>query len=209
MPYLPEAFDRAAESNASSLALIEESNGWTFAQLADESNRIATVIKEQVKGDTVGVLLLNSQKYIATMLGIWKAGKTAVPLNYHLPDAELAFIIKDSGMSGLVSSQAFNQPLAAIKPLFGDKGLILMADDPAFLAPAANSVQFRYRDPALYLYTSAQQENPKEWFSRTIICSRMWSHVRRRETLIIVTLSSAYCRSFTPTRSPARFFCRS
>jgi long-chain acyl-CoA synthetase len=95
------------------------------------------------------------------MLGIWKAGKTAVPLNYHLPDAELAFIIKNSGMSGLVSSQAFNQPLAAIKPLFGDKGLILMADDPAFLAPAANSVQFRYRDPALYLYTSGTTGKPK------------------------------------------------
>ena len=68
------------------------------------------------------------------MLAIWKAGKTAVPLNYLLPPADLGFIIKDSGMSALVSSQFFNQALAAIKPLFGDKGVILMADDPAFPA---------------------------------------------------------------------------
>src|SRR3989454_9337394 len=137
MSYLPDAFDRAAKSNASSVALIEESARWTFAELADESNRIAAVLKEKVKGDTVGVLLLNSQKYIATMLAIWKAGKTAVPLNYLLPPADLGFIIKDSGMSALVSSQFFGQAIGAIKPLFGDKGVILMADDPNFMPSSA------------------------------------------------------------------------
>jgi long-chain acyl-CoA synthetase len=161
MSYLPEAFDRSARSNVSSVALIEENSSWTFAELADESNRIAAVLKEQVKGDTVGILLLNSQKYIATMLGIWKAGKTAVPLNYLLPPAELGFIIQDSGMSGLVSSQFFNQALAAIKPLFGDKVVILMADDSAFMAPAGASVPCEYRDPALYLYTSGTTGKPK------------------------------------------------
>jgi long-chain acyl-CoA synthetase len=161
MAYLPEAFDRAVKSNASRVALIEESSQWTFAELADESDRIAAVLKERVKGDTVGILLLNSQRYIATMLAIWKAGKTAVPLNYLLPPAELGFIIKDSGMSGLVSSQFFNQALAAIKPLFGDRGVILMADDPEFIAPQGTPFEAQYRDPALYLYTSGTTGKPK------------------------------------------------
>src|SRR5947208_4979686 len=134
MLYLPEVFENAVQSNSSSIALIEETNRWTFAELADEANRIAAVLKERVKGDAVGVLLLNSQKYAAALLAIWKAGKTAVPLNYLLPPAELGFIIKDSGMSGLVSSQFFSQALAAIKPLFGEKGVILMADDASFIA---------------------------------------------------------------------------
>src|SRR5207253_3840287 len=149
MPYLPEVFENAVQSNSSSIALIEETNRWTFAELADEANRIAAVIKERVKGDTVGVLLLNSQKYIATMLGIWKAGKTAVPLNYLLPPAELGFIIKDSGMSGLISSQFFNQALGALKPLFGDSGIILMADEPDFMASSVSPLPSEYRDPAL------------------------------------------------------------
>src|SRR5262249_39026886 len=122
MAFLPEIFDRAAASNTSRIALIEENNRWTFAELADEANRIAAVLQERVKGNTIGVLLLNSQKYITTLLAVWKSGKTAVPLNYLLPPAELGFIIKDSGMSGLVSSQFFNQALGAVKPLFGDKG---------------------------------------------------------------------------------------
>lgn len=161
MAYLSEAFERVVASRASSVAVIEEASRWTFADLSDESSRIAALIKQKVKGDMVGVLLLNSQKYLATMLGIWKAGKTAVPLNYLLPPSDLAFIIKDSGMSGLVSSQSFNQALAAIKPLFGDRGVVLMADDPAFLSTLPESVGSDYRDPALNLYTSGTTGRPK------------------------------------------------
>src|SRR3989441_403021 len=161
MDYLPEVFDRVAATNAARVALIEENKVWTFAELADEANRIAAVLKEQVKGEAVGILLLNSHQYIATMLAIWKAGKTAVPLNYLLPPAELGFIIKDSGMSGLVSSQFFNQAIGAIKPLFGDKGVILMADDPTFLSVQVGTLKGAYRDPALYLYTSGTTGRPK------------------------------------------------
>src|SRR5437867_11840955 len=161
MEYLPEGFDRVAASNSARAALIEENKAWTFARLADEANRIAAVLKERVKGEAVGVLLLNSEKYIATMLGVWKAGKTAVPLNYLLPPAELGFIIRDSGMSGLVSSQFFSQALGAIKPLFGDRGVILMADEPGFMTSSASRVQTEYCDPALYLYTSGTTGRPK------------------------------------------------
>src|SRR5213593_1149350 len=161
MDYLPEVFDRVAASNAARIALIEENKAWTFAELADEANRIAAVLKEGVKGEAVGVLLLNSQRYIATMLAIWKAGKTPVPLNYLLPPAELGFIIKDSGMSALISSQFFAQALAGVKPLFVEKGVILMADDPAFTATASGAVAGERSKPALYLYTSGTTGRPK------------------------------------------------
>src|SRR5262245_18773047 len=161
MEYLPEVFDRVAASRAASIALIEENEGWTFAELADEANRIAAVLQERLNGDNVGILLLNSQKYIATMLGAWKAGKTVVPLNYLLPPAELGFILKDSGMSGLISSPFFNQALGAVKPLLGDRGVILMADDHGFTSSSAGGVSRVYRDPALFLYTSGTTGRPK------------------------------------------------
>src|SRR5262249_34996339 len=160
MAYLSERFEHAAGLHPSKTAVVEVIKRWTFAELSDEVNRIAAAIKEKVKGDTVGILLLNSQKYVATMLAVWKAGKTAVPLNYLLPPAELGFIIKDSGMSGLVSSQFFGQALAAIKPLFGEHGAIVMADDPSFLK-AEPDLTYNYRDPALYLYTSGTTGRPK------------------------------------------------
>src|SRR5262245_48473443 len=127
MSWLPEIFDRAAAASKTALAVVEDGKGCTFQELADEVERIAAFLRERVPGDVVGILLLNSQKYVSALLGIWKAGKTAVPLNYLLPPQELAFIIRDSGMSALISSQFFAQALSAVKPLFGERGVILMA----------------------------------------------------------------------------------
>lgn len=161
MAYLPDLFERAAASKPSNVAVVEDTNRWTFEELANDVNKMAAVLRERVQGQTVGVLLLNSHKYVATLLAIWKAGKTAVPLNYLLPPAELGFIIKDSGMSALVSSQFFNQALGAVKPLFGDKGVIVMVDDPEFQSLKPADAPSEYRDPALYLYTSGTTGRPK------------------------------------------------
>lgn len=161
MPYLSEIFERAVDINRSRIALIENTRQWTFTELSDEVNRTAALLKEKVSGDTVGILLLNSREYIVTMLAIWKAGKTAVPLNYLLPPAELGFIIKDSGMSALVSSQFFAQALTAIEPLFRGKGVILMVDDPGDVSGSTGTLPADYQDPALYLYTSGTTGRPK------------------------------------------------
>src|SRR5262245_47476423 len=128
MKWLPDVFDSAAKAHGNRTALIDEDRKWTFSELAEESDNIAAMLREKVAGDTVGVLLLNSPKYVTTLFGVWKAGKTPVPLNYLLPPQELAYIIKDSGMSALITSQFFAQAVEAVKPLFGEKGLILMAD---------------------------------------------------------------------------------
>src|SRR5262245_46020301 len=116
MASLSEIFARAAEANRSRAAVVEEGKQWSFGDISDEVDRTAAVIRDQVKGNTVGILLLNSQKYVTTLFAVWKAGKTAVPLNYLLPPADIGFIIRDSGMSALVSSQFFAQQLAAFKP---------------------------------------------------------------------------------------------
>jgi long-chain acyl-CoA synthetase len=161
MASLSEILERAAQANPSRAAVVEENRQSSFGELSDEIDRAAAVIGERVKGDTVGILLLNSQKYVTTLFAVWKAGKTAVPLNYLLPPADIGFIIRDSGMSALVSSQFFAQQLGAVKPLFGDKGVILMADDPEFTAPAGSAAPASQKEPALILYTSGTTGRPK------------------------------------------------
>src|SRR4029453_10300126 len=126
MAYLPDLFEQAARSKPRNVAVVEDNDRWTFEDLSAEVTRIAAVLKERVKGGTVGVLRRNSKKCGATRFAIGRGGKAAVPLNSFLPPADLGFIIKDSGMSGLVSSAYFNQALGAFKPLCGDKGVILL-----------------------------------------------------------------------------------
>ena len=159
MEWLPEAFDKVADANRNRVALVEEDRQWTFGELAAEVDAIAATLREKVEGGTIGILLLNSRKYVTTLLAIWKAGKTAVPLNYLLPHQEMAFIIKDSGMSALVSSQFFGQAVSAIQPVLGT-GVVLMADSPDF-SVSASGPSTAYQDPALYLYTSGTTGRPK------------------------------------------------
>ncbi len=161
MASLSELFETAAQANRPRVALIEEERQWTFGELSDEINRTAATIRQKVQGTTVGILLLNSQKYVVTLLAVWKAGKTAVPLNYLLPPADIGFIIRDSGMSALISSQFFAQSLAAVRPLFGDRGVILMADDPDFMAATTADLPAARQEPALILYTSGTTGRPK------------------------------------------------
>ncbi len=161
MAFLSERFDRAAEEHSDRVALVDEvGQSWTYSRLADEVNRLASRISEEVPGDTAGVLLLNSQRYIVSMLALWKAGKTVVPLNYLLPPTDLGFILKDSGMSALIASKFFDEALGMIRPLFGGGGTILMADDPDFL-PSEGAGVGSGRDPALFLYTSGTTGRPK------------------------------------------------
>jgi acyl-CoA synthetase (AMP-forming)/AMP-acid ligase II len=69
MSWLPEVFDKAAGRNNSEIALIEEDRKWTFGELAAEVDAIAAMLKEKVPGETVGILLLNSQAYVAYPFG--------------------------------------------------------------------------------------------------------------------------------------------
>src|SRR5262245_45860862 len=161
MASLSEILERAVQTDRSRAAVVEESKQWSFGELSDEIDRIAGVIQERVKGNTVGVLLLNSQKYVTTLFAIWKAGKTAVPLNYLLPPADIGFIIRDSGMSALISSHFFAQNLAALKPLFGDKGVILMADDADFMPASVPRMPETAHDQAVSLAASGTTGRPQ------------------------------------------------
>lgn len=155
-------FDRSAVRFGPDVALIDEAGReWTYNQMADESDRLARRIAAEVPGDSVGILLLNSQRFLVSLLATWKAGKVAVPLNYLLPPQDLAFIIRDSGMRGLVSSKFFEDALAKIRPLFGEGGRVLMADAEEFVPPDPGPAGLEPRDPALYLYTSGTTGRPK------------------------------------------------
>jgi long-chain acyl-CoA synthetase len=162
MSSLSQEFAKAATSFRDHVAVVDQSGGsLTMGQLDDHVARLASRIRAEVPGDVVGILLLNSPAYLVSMLAIWRAGKTAVPLNYLLPPEDLGFILKDSGMSGLIASEFFNEALGRIRPLFGDRGKILMADADDFPGTTPDPTPPSDRDPALYLYTSGTTGRPK------------------------------------------------
>src|SRR5439155_1495425 len=59
------------------------------------------------------------------------------------------------------SSPFFNQALGSVKPLLGDRGVLLMPGEPGFTRPSTGGLPRDYRDPALFLYTSGTTGRPK------------------------------------------------
>jgi acyl-CoA synthetase (AMP-forming)/AMP-acid ligase II len=106
MSGLLDSFMSAVKANPSGIAIVEPGGQYTFAEVADDVERICATLRQRANGDAVGILLPNSEKYVAALLGIWKAGKTAVPLNHLLPDFELAFIIQNSELSTLIAAKS-------------------------------------------------------------------------------------------------------
>ncbi len=86
----------AAGGRASKPAILGKSEVWTYAELKDKTDRIAGVLRSQLKLPTGARILLrggNSPMMAACVLAVWKAGYIAVPTMPLLRAKELAVIL--------------------------------------------------------------------------------------------------------------------
>ncbi|MEU3716269.1 AMP-binding protein [Streptomyces californicus] len=56
------------------------------------------------RGDRVAIMLQNSPHFVLALLGAWKAGATAVPLNPMYKSGEVAHVLADAGVTALICS---------------------------------------------------------------------------------------------------------
>ncbi len=72
----------AARSRPDARALVGEDRSFTYAELDDYSNRLASVLRAHgcERGDRVALLMPNSARAIATLIGVRKPGCAYVPL---------------------------------------------------------------------------------------------------------------------------------
>jgi len=106
-----EMFDARARNTPDRDALIRvDRDGtvtrWSYAALANASDRIATrLIERGVKqGDRIGLAGERCPETIAGLLGIAKAGAAYVPMSTQWPKERFAYIAKDAGMTAILSS---------------------------------------------------------------------------------------------------------
>jgi acyl-CoA synthetase (AMP-forming)/AMP-acid ligase II len=95
-------------------ATAADGTGLTFAQLDDESRRLATLLEARglQAGDTVAILLENIPRYLSAAWGALRAGLRIVPVNWHLSAAEAVYVAGDSGARALITSATL-APLAS------------------------------------------------------------------------------------------------
>jgi len=80
------------------LLMIFQDKRWTFEQTSERVNRLANALTGLgiVKGDRVGVLLVNCYQYVEIYFALAKIGAIMVPLNFRAKADELSYMLSNA-----------------------------------------------------------------------------------------------------------------
>ena len=126
---LVAALQTHARFRADATATIEAGRVVCWREMAHRVSRIACGLLQRgiTPGDRVGILALNSGRYLEAQLAIWWAGAVVLPMNIRWSVEEHAYSIADSGMSALIADDQFLEVARAAVAL-GERPLLLSLD---------------------------------------------------------------------------------
>jgi long-chain acyl-CoA synthetase len=98
-----QPLSRALRTASESPAVVCQDNRRTYAELGSRCRRLAGAMRKLglAPHDRVGVIALNSDRYLELYLGLPAAGYVLVPVNSRLAPAEMRAILDDAGVSVL------------------------------------------------------------------------------------------------------------
>ena len=176
---LATLFSRAARRVAHKVAVEDAAGTLTYAQLDARSTALAQHLQAAGigRGSAVGIAAQRSTESITALLAVLKAHAAYVPIDPAYPPARVAYMVEDSGITALVTS---NHGWARET---GFRGIIVDPTDsvmPPGQPPGALTDPAQPTDLAYILYTSGTTGKPKgvcvehhnvlnlfHWFSRT------------------------------------------
>ncbi|MDC5705047.1 amino acid adenylation domain-containing protein [Vibrio europaeus] len=105
-----DLFDLQGMEQPSAIALKHGQQSVSFKQLEEKSNQLANQLVEQgvVRDQAVGVLFERGNDMIIAMIAIMKAGGAFLPLDPDYPTDRLAYMIKGSAASLVISDQSLH-----------------------------------------------------------------------------------------------------
>ncbi len=102
-----DMFEKQVEATPDAVALVAGSEQWTYEELNRRANQLAHYLRRRTVGtdSLVGVAVERSPQMVVALLGILKAGAAYVPLDVHYPAERLKFMIEDSGLHLIITSE--------------------------------------------------------------------------------------------------------
>lgn len=115
--YLTQPFHKAAIERPDACATVFAQRRTTFSQLLDRISRLAGAFHSLgvVHGDRIGMLALNSDRYIEYVFGTFWAGAVINPVNTRWSVNEIAYSLNDCGTEVLLVDDAFVRLAAALR----------------------------------------------------------------------------------------------
>jgi fatty-acyl-CoA synthase len=154
-------------------ALTFEGTTWTYAQLQERIDRLASGLRAQgvCRGDRVGFLGFNQPSFFETMFAAARLGAIFVPLNFRLTGPELSYIIDNAGVHTLVVDAPHRPVIDAIRAelpcrrfFSADAPAAAWPDVAGLVAahdPIASGEPVAEDETALIMFTSGTTGRPK------------------------------------------------
>ncbi len=172
--------ENSARQYPERVAVEDQKRSATYGELDGWATRLARGLREGGvgRGDRVGFLLPKSLEAVVSAFGIMKAGAAYVPLDSAAPATRLAYIVRNCGMRGLVTSRRLWEQIAG--ELDADTLSVVVLTDAHETAPGRDGLRvvgweevaatadepvpndsLTEQDLAYILYTSGSTGDPK------------------------------------------------
>jgi long-chain acyl-CoA synthetase len=173
---IPQMLQQSVESFADHRAIVFGERVLDFTTFGELSDRAAAGLcaRGMHKGDRVALYCVNSDVFAIAYVGIVKAGATVVPINILLNPREIAYILKDAGVKGLIYHEAFTPAVSALRDEIEDLETCVCIGETAsserdvswieIMTSNASAPEVSFdpaEDVAVILYTSGTTGHPK------------------------------------------------
>ncbi|MBV9495593.1 MAG: amino acid adenylation domain-containing protein, partial [Acidobacteria bacterium] len=160
---LHDAFVARATREPNRIAVLYGDQKWTYGQLLARSQKLALYLQSAgVQPDQlVGVCMDRTVDMLVAMLGILQAGGAYVPLDPAYPDDRLAYMVRDSRATIVLTQESLRTQLATLCPA---ETQIVALDTQWAQIEAAEGVVTKSVRPdhlAYIIYTSGSTGQPK------------------------------------------------
>jgi amino acid adenylation domain-containing protein len=159
---LHELFERQAELNPNAIAVVYENVRLTYPELNRRANQLAHYLRANGVGPDVpvGISIERGVEMMIGLLGILKAGGAYVPLDPAYPKERLDFMLRDAGVSLLLTMKQLRRLLPEndeIKSICLDEDWTEVGQE----SEKNLQVQMSSRNLAYVIYTSGSTGRPK------------------------------------------------
>lgn len=159
-------FAQRVNANGSACALSTPDGTLSYAQLDEQANRLAGLLKQNWQpepGHLVAVLLPRRMELPVALLAVFKAGGAYLPMDPNLPIGRIAFLLKDAGVKAVICDHSL---LDVAEQAFAEAELeprILNLDEPAWRLTEPGMVEASAPSSRLayVIYTSGSTGTPK------------------------------------------------
>lgn len=154
-----DLFQQQAQRSPDQIAVEFSGGSLSYASLNEQSGQLASFLNGRVTGQNIALFLPRSPELMVAILGVWKAGKTYLPIPADTPAGRVKMLLAEGEVGFVLSVSSLEEVTRTLnRPVFQlDTDWNMAVAQTGKAVPIAPSGQ----DPAYIMFTSGSTGKPK------------------------------------------------